>query len=70
MTCSEERARQAAEALLIGGQATDVMLEKAFLSLGAGSMTFGYQRTGHTWHALLTNGRVSWTRSTPLQAVL
>lgn len=65
VTGTEACARQAAEALLIGGQATDAVLEKAFLGLGAGSMTYGYQRTGQAWHALLIDGRVRWTRSTP-----
>ncbi len=46
VTGTEACARQAAEALLIGGQATDAVLEKAFLGLGAGSMTYGYQRPG------------------------
>src|SRR5580692_8146193 len=34
VTDSEARSRQAAETLLIGGQATDAVLEKAFLGLG------------------------------------
>jgi hypothetical protein len=69
VTDSEARSRQAAETLLIGGQATDAVLEKAFLGLGEGSMTYGYQRTGLTWHALLSDGRVTWTRSAPQLAV-
>jgi hypothetical protein len=66
---SEARARQAAEALLTGGQATGAVLEQAVLGLGAGSMTFGYQRTGRAWHALLRDGRVTWTRSAAQLAV-
>ena len=64
VTSSEARARQAAETFLTGGQATDAIVEKAILCLGAGSMTYGYQRTGPAWHALLIDGRVTWTRST------
>ena len=69
VTSSEAHARQAAEAFLIGGQASDASVEKAILGLGAGSMTYGYQRTGVAWHALLIGGRVTWTRSAaPLAA--
>jgi hypothetical protein len=68
VTDSEVHARQAAEGLLIGGQATDAVLEKAFLGLGAGSMTYGYQSAGPAWHALLSDGRVTWTRSLPQMA--
>ncbi len=64
VTSSEARARQAAETFLTGGQATDATVEKAILSLGAGSMTYGYQRTGQAWHALLTGGQITWTRPT------
>jgi hypothetical protein len=63
VTGSEARARRAAETLLISGQATDAVLEKAILGLGTGSMTYGYQRTGLAWHALLIDGRATWTRS-------
>ena len=63
VTSSEARARQASENFLIGGQATDAVVERAILGLGAGSMTYGYQRTGPAWHALLTDGRVMWTRA-------
>ena len=63
VTSSEARARQAAETCLIGGQATDAVVEKAILGVGAGSLTYGYQRTGQAWHALLIDGRVAWTRS-------
>ena len=62
VTSSEARARQAAETFLTGGQATEAVVEKAILGLGAGSMTYGYQRTGPAWHALLTDGRVTWIR--------
>ena len=69
VTSSEARARLAAETCLIGGQATDAVVEKAILGLGAGSMTYGYQRTGPAWHALLSGGRVTWSRSAaPLAA--
>ena len=63
VTDSEVRARQAAETLLIGGQAADAVLEQAVLGLGTGSMTYGYQPTGLAWHALLIDGRATWTRS-------
>jgi len=69
VTDSEARARQAAETLLIGGQATDVVLQKAFLGLGAGSMTYDYQRTSLAWHALLSDRGVTWTRLAPRLAV-
>lgn len=69
VTGSEARARQAAEDLLFGGQATDAVLEEAVLGLGAGTMTYGYQRTGRAWYALLSNGHVTWTRSAPRLAV-
>jgi hypothetical protein len=62
VTSSETSARQAAEAFLIGGQATGAVVEKAILGLGAGSMTYGYQRTGLAWHALLADGRVAWSQ--------
>jgi len=64
VTSTEARARQACETILIGGQATDAVVEKAVLGLGAGSMTYGYVRTGLAWHALLIDGCVTWTRST------
>ena len=64
MTSSEARARQAAETSLTGGQAVGAVVEKAVLGLGAGSMTYGYQRIGLAWHGLLIDGRVTWTRST------
>ena len=63
VTSSEARARQAAETFLTGGQAAGAVVEKAILCLGAGSMTYGYQRTGQAWHALLIDGGVTWTRS-------
>jgi hypothetical protein len=53
VTGSQTRARQAAEALITGGQAHGAVLEQAVLGLGAGSMTYGYQRTGRSWHALI-----------------
>jgi hypothetical protein len=65
VTSSEERARQAAEALLIGGLAVDAVVEKAVLRLGVGSMTYGYQRTGQAWRALVSDEHVTWTRSAP-----
>jgi hypothetical protein len=65
VTGSEARARQAAENLLFGGQATGAIVEEAVLGLGVGTMTYGYQRTGQAWHALLSDGRVAWTRSAP-----
>lgn len=67
VTSSEVHARQAAETFLTGGYATDAVVEKAILGLGAGSMTYGYQRTGPAWHALLTDGRVTWTCSAELR---
>jgi len=62
VTSSEASARQAAETVLLCGQATDAVVEKAILGLGTGSMTYGYQRTGVTWHALLAGGSVTWAR--------
>ena len=32
-------------------------------------MTYGYQRTSPAWHALLSDGRVTWTRLAPRLAV-
>jgi hypothetical protein len=63
VTGSQTRARQAAEALITGGQAHGAVLEQAVLGLGAGSMTYGHQRTGCSWHALISDGHVTWTRS-------
>lgn len=65
VTGSQTRARQAAEAILTAGQATTAALEQAVLGLGAGSMTYGYQRTGQAWHARLSDGHITWTRSAP-----
>jgi hypothetical protein len=67
VTSGEAHARQAAEIFLTGGYATDAVVEKAILGLGAGSMTYGYQRTGPAWHALPTDGRVTWTCSAELR---
>lgn len=63
VTGSQERARQTAETLLAAGQATAAVIEEAVLGLGAGSMTYGYQRTGRAWHAVRTGARITWTRS-------
>jgi hypothetical protein len=65
VTSSETRARQAAETSIIGGHAAAAVVEKAVLGLGAGSMTYGYHRIGLAWHAVVTDGRVAWTRSAP-----
>jgi hypothetical protein len=65
VTDSEARVRQAAEDLLFSGQATGAIVEEAVLGLGAGTMTYGYQRTGQAWHALISEGHVTWTRSAP-----
>jgi hypothetical protein len=62
VTGSQARARQAAEALLASRQATAAIIEEAALGLGAGSMTYGYQRTGQAWHALISDGHLTWTR--------
>jgi hypothetical protein len=68
VTGSEARARQAAEALLTGGQATSVVLESAELGIGVCGMTFGYLRTRRASQARLIAGRVTWTRAAPQRA--
>ena len=65
VTDDQARARQTAEAILTAGQGTTAALEQAVLGLGAGSMTYGYQRTGQAWHALVSDGHVTWTRPAP-----
>lgn len=60
VTDREARARLDAEAVLIAGHAATARVERAGLGLGAGSMTYGYQRTGQAWHARCSNGRVTW----------
>jgi hypothetical protein len=60
VTDSESRARRAAEAVLTSGQADAARIEQAALGLGAGTMTYGYQRTGRARHARVRNGHVTW----------
>lgn len=57
----EDAARQAAEALLLGGDASAAKVEKAFAMLGTRMLETGYRRTGEGWRAQRGRGdAITW----------
>jgi hypothetical protein len=53
-------ARRAAEACLIGGQASAARVEEALALLGIGTLTSHYRRTGLGWQARPAGGGIRW----------
>ncbi|WP_300603448.1 hypothetical protein [Trebonia sp.] len=66
VTDDESRARQAAGACLISGQATTARVERAVTVLGICTLTTCYQRTGDGWSARRRDGRITrWQKFDP-----
>jgi hypothetical protein len=61
VTDDEARAREAAEAYLVSGQANVARVEKAHLVTGISALNPGYTRIGRGWTARpCRDGRIKW----------